>query len=112
MGGDDELQPRERARRRPCKRDPLPPRVQVEVEFVDEHCAFHSRGRLGPIELVEHDGAAGDVGDERDVHVVAVGKLGPRGDVPVVEAHLRDLAATGSYQAFITPGRRLDRRRP
>ena len=80
MGGDDELQPRECAPKA-GKRHPLPPRVQVEVQIVDEHCVFYSRGRVGPIELVEHDGAADDVRNQRDEHVVAVGKLGPRGDV-------------------------------
>ena len=37
------------------------------------------------------DGAAGDVGDERDEHVIAVGQLGPRGHMPVPEEHLRAL---------------------
>ena len=65
MRGDDELQPRERFSKA-GERLALPPWVEVEVELVDEHHALHSCGRIGAIELVEHDRAAGDVGDQRD----------------------------------------------
>ena len=86
----------------------LPPWVEVEVELVDEHHALHSCGRIGAIELVEHDRAAGDVGDQRNEHVVAVGQLGPRRHVPILEAHdrpLLDRVVPGVRDA----GRRSDR---
>ena len=62
-------------------------RGQVEVELVDEHHALHALGCLGTVELVEHDGTEGDVGNQRDEHMVAVGQLGPWGGVSVLETH-------------------------
>ena len=82
--------------------------MEVEVELVDEHHALHSCGRIGAIELVEHDRATGDVGDQRDEHVVAVGQRGPRRHVPVLEVHHRAL----SHRVVPSPGdagRRSDR---
>jgi len=54
------------------QRDALPPWVEVEIQFVDEHYTLHARRCFGSVDLVEHHGTPGDVGHERYEYVVSI----------------------------------------
>jgi hypothetical protein len=47
MGRDDQLESRE-GLPEASQSDPLPSRMEMEVEFVDKHHAFDARGSLRP----------------------------------------------------------------
>src|SRR5688572_13398376 len=107
MRGDNQLESRE-GLTEPAQSDPLPPRMEMEVEFIDKHHAFNARGRFGPVDLVEHDGAPGNIGDEGDEYVVAVRELRPGRDVTVFKTHYRALL-DGVVPGIGDAGRRADR---